>query len=70
MGSVGQKIYSKVGTLIADSKEAVQKFKTQEATDTNNAWITDIEGLCNQIDKIGLTAVMTDYDYMFHVMGN
>ena len=38
--------------------------------DNPEAWITELEDICNQTDEIGLTSCMSDDDFMLHFIGN
>ena len=51
-------------------KKKFENSKLGNADAHPDEWITDLESLRNDMDKISLTAKMTDQDFMIHVLNN
>ena len=71
MGPFSCEIFTKDSPFVVEVEEELCEQPTGECGDTSSdEWMTELESLQNEIDKISISTKISDEDFMIRVLNN
>ena len=68
MGSFSCEVFNKDGPFVVEIEEKNASSQLESVETHPDKWMTELESLRNEIDKISISTKMSDEDFMIRVL--